>query len=307
MVKRVDFMLNRSHRRPLAVLFLGTMVLAGCNRREDLGPVASIAESEKIREAFTAGGESGTEAGVVATGTGWGTLKGKFIFDGTPPEMQPYNVNKDTSVCTINGQPPLQQTLLVDSGTKGIKNIAIFVRAVSRVHESAQGGDGESLFDQKECVFLTHVFPLKLGTTMLIRNSDSVGHNTNIEGKNSFNQTIPVNATIPFKPQKEEAVPVSVRCSIHPWMLAYFLPRENGYVAVTAEDGSFEIPNLPAGEDLEFQVWHESAVGPGKSLILATPEAKELKWSNKGRFKVKLGEDEVKEVNLTVPAAAFGG
>jgi hypothetical protein len=54
-------------------------------------------------------------------------------------------------------------------------------------------------------------------------------------------------------------------------------------------------------------VWHESAVGPGKSLVLTTPEAKELKWSNKGRFKVKLGEDETKEVNLTVPAAAFGG
>jgi hypothetical protein len=142
---------------------------------------------------------------------------------------------------------------------------------------------------------------------MLIKNSDPVGHNTNIEGKNSFNQTIPADATIPFKPQKEEAVPVSVRCSIHPWMLAYFLPRENGYVAVTAEDGTFEIPNLPAGEDLEFQVWHESAVGPGKSLVLTTPEAKELKWSNKGRFKIKLAEDEVKDVNLTVPAAAFGG
>jgi hypothetical protein len=196
---------------------------------------------------------------------------------------------------------------LVDSDTKGIKNIAVFVRSASRVHESAQTDEGEALFDQKECVFLTHVFPLTLGTTMLIRNSDPVGHNTNIEGKNSFNQTIPANATIPFKPQKEEAVPVAVRCSIHPWMLAYFLPRENGYVAVTAEDGSFEIANLPAGEDLEFQVWHESAVGPGKSLVLSTPEAKELKWSNKGRFKVKLGEDETKEVSLTVPAAAFGG
>lgn len=299
-------MLNRLQYRQIAVLSLGVMVLVGCNRREDLGPVASVAASEKIREAFTAGGENATESEAVVTGTGWGTLKGKFVFDGTPPEMQPYNVNKDTSVCTINGQAPLQETLLVDPDTKGIKNIAVFARSVSRVHESAQGGEGESLFDQKECLFLSHVFPLTLGTTMLIRNSDSVGHNTNIEGKNSFNQTIPADATIPFKPQKEEAVPVAVRCSIHPWMLAYFLPRENGYVAVTAEDGSFEIPNLPAGEDLEFQVWHESAV-PGKLLVLTSPEAKELKWSDKGRFKVKLGEGEVKEINLTVPAAAFGG
>ena len=288
------------------LLLLGSLVLVGCNRREDLGPVANVAVGEKIREAFTAGGTGGGDAAAVATGTGWGTLKGKFVFDGTPPEMQPYAVNKDMSACTIDGKAPLQQTLLVDSSSKGIANVVVFVRSASRVHESAQGGEGEAIFDQKVCVFLSHVFPLTLGQTMVIKNSDPVGHNTNIEGKNSFNQTIPVGESINFKPQKEEAVPVSVRCSIPPWMLAYFLPRANGYVAVTAEDGSFEIPNLPAGEDLEFQVWHESAAGPGKSLVLTTPEAKAMKWSNKGRFKVKLGEDEAKEVNLTVPAAAFG-
>ena len=156
-------------------------------------------------------------------------------------------------------------------------------------------------------MFLTHVFPLVLGKTMGIKNSDNVGHNTNIDGKNGFNQTIPAGETIDFKPQKEEAVPVSVRCSIHPWMSAYFLPRENGYVAISEEDGSFEIPNVPAGEVLEFQVWHESAAGPGGALVLDSPEAKELKWSGKGRFKVKLAEGEEKVLELTVPAAAFGG
>lgn len=294
-----------------AVAFMLALVaIAGCNRREDLGPIADAAASAKIREALTDGEDAAAangEQAEVATGTGWGTLKGRFIYDGEPPQMEPYNVNKDMEVCTVNGQAPLQESLLVDPASKGIANIAVFARAVSRVHESAQGGDAEKIFDQKECVFLTHVFPLKLGTTMVIKNSDPVGHNTNIEGKNSFNQTIPVGESINFTPQKEEAVPVSVRCSIHPWMLAYFLPRENGYVAVTAEDGSFEIANLPAGEELEFQVWHENATGPGKSLVLATPEAKELRWSSKGRFTVKLDEDEVKELNLTVPAAAFGG
>jgi hypothetical protein len=289
-----------------ALLLLCIVAISGCSRREELGPVADAASAIKIRDALNTGGEGGAAGGAVATGTGWGTLKGKFVFDGTPPQMEPYNVNKDMDACTIGGQAPPQETLLVDESSKGIANIAIFVRSASRVHESAAAGEGSKVFDQKNCVFLTHVFPLTLGTTMDIRNSDPVGHNTNIEGKNSFNQTIPASAAIPFKPQKEEAVPVAVRCSIHPWMLAYFLPRKNAYVAVTAPDGTFEIPNLPDGEELEFQVWHESAVGPGKSLILTTPEAKELKWSNKGRFKVKLAENETKEISLTVPAAAFG-
>ena len=59
-------------------------------------------------------------------------------------------------------------------------------------------------------------------------------------------------------------------------MKAYMLPRENGYFAVSADDGSFEIANLPAGEELEIQVWHESA---GNGLVLMSPEAKELFFS----------------------------
>ncbi len=285
---------------------LGLGVVTGCQRGEELGPVASAAAALKIRDALTAGGSGGGGAAAVAMGTGWGTLKGRFVFDGEDvPQMVPYNANKDMEACTIAGKAPLQETLLVDESTKGIANLAVFVRSVSRVHESAEAGSGKVDFDQKACQFLTHVFPLVLGNTIVIKNSDPVGHNTNIDGKNSFNQTIPVGESIDFKPQKEEAVPVSVRCSIHPWMLAYFLPRKNGYVAITSADGSFEIANLPAGEDLEFQVWHESASGPGHSLILTTPEAKDLKWSKKGRFKVKLGEDEVKEINLAVPSTAF--
>ena len=149
-------------------------------------------------------------------------------------------------------------------------------------------------------MFLSHVFPLTVGQTITIKNSDPVGHNTNIEGKNAFNQTIPANESVDFTPKKAESVPQAIRCSIHPWMIAYYLPREDGYLAVTSEDGSFEIPNVPAGEKLEFQVWHESGTGPGGALVLDTPEAKELKWNKKGRFGVTLAEDEVRELQITV-------
>jgi hypothetical protein len=287
----------------MTVLLLTCCVLIGCRRQDASGPLADIVASEKIREAFVAGSSGSAEEAAVSTGTGWATLKGKFVYEGDAPERAPYNVNKDMDACTIGGKAPLQEGLVVDPSSKGIANVAVFVRSVSRVHDSAAKGEESKVFDQKNCVFLTHVFPIVLGTTMQIKNSDQVGHNTNIV--DNINQTIPVGETIAYKPQKEAAEPKGVTCSIHPWMSAYFLPRKNGYVAVTDKDGNFEIPNLPAGENLEFQVWHESAPSAGK-LVLTTPEAKELKWSNKGRFKVKLAENEVKELSLTVPPAAFG-
>ncbi len=90
-------------------------------------------------------------------------------------------------------------------------------------------------------------------------------------------------------------------------MVGYLLPRENAYFAVSAADGSFEIANLPAGEQLDVQVWHESAAGPGGALVVTTPEAKALGWTNKGRLTITLQPDEVKEIQVTVPASAFKG
>ena len=294
---------------PAIATIAGALLLGvtGCQRGEPLGPVANKVEVERLTASLTAasGGSGAAEAGPV--GTGWGTLKGRFVFDGTPPTMQPYNVNKDQSACTEGGKAPLQQTLLVDESTKGIANVAIYLRTASRVHESAKSSaDSQAVFDQKECVFLSHVFPLTLGQVMDIKNSDPVGHNTNIAGKNSFNSTVPAGESVQFTPQKEEAIPVAVRCSIHPWMIAYMLPRKNGYYAITAADGSFEIKNLPAGEELEIQVWHESATGPNGALALSTDQAKKMKWSKKGRFKITLTEGDTEELEIVVPAAALG-
>jgi hypothetical protein len=272
-----------------------------------LGPVADLTVVRNMREALLKGSEGADSGAAAATGTGWATLKGRFTYSDAPPAMPPYNVNKDQSVCAPGGQPPKQEFLLVDPSTKGIANIVIYPRRVARVHESAEPLEKEAVFDQKACVFLTHVFAFTVGQPVSIKNSDSVGHNTNIEGQNKANQTIPAGGAVPYKAQREEATPVAARCSIHPWMLAYMFPRKNQYYAVTAKDGTFEIPNLPAGEELEIQVWHENSAGPNKSLVVDTPEAGELDWDKKGRFTIKLQQDQTREIEIAVPASAFSG
>ena len=287
-----------------AVLASVGAMFVGCNSNVELGPVANADSVAAIRKSLEAGKAEGGETAAAATGTGWATLKGQFVLDGAAPAMKPYDVTKEHEICTINGKAPLQETLIVASGSNGIKNVVVFLRDASRVNESANPKTDQVVFDQKTCVFLTHVVGITVGQSLDIKNSDPTGHNTNILGS-GFNQLIPAGGSIPYKIQKEVQVPSKVTCSIHPWMTAYMLARKNGYFAVTDADGKFEIANVPAGEALEFQVWHESGAAPGNGLVGVTADAPDLKWSNRGHMGVTLKPDEAKEIKVVVPTQAF--
>lgn len=259
---------------------------------------AAAALRETIMTAAAGGGGGGPAA---ATGTGWATLRGVFKLDGSPGTPKQLVVDKDTEVCSKGGMKLFDRSLLVDTSTKGLANVVVFARKTSRVKNPAS--DQPLVFDQKNCEFLSPVFAARVGQPVDVRNSDPVGHNTNIAGT-SFNQLIPAGQGTLYKPDAETGMPVMVTCNIHPWMKAFAVFRKDGYVAVTAADGSFTIPDLPAGEQIEFQVWHERSTGPNGALGIDKPE---LKWTPKGRFQITLQPDEVKDLGeLVVPANALG-
>jgi plastocyanin len=304
-------MFNRTYFRRIATraAMLGACAaaLVGCTQEYDRGPKANLATAETYRKALIVAGTGEDAAATAApTGTGWGTIRGQFVYDGDPPAREPYGVTKEQNICSVNGEIPLQETLVVDNATKGIKNVAIYLRDASRVHDSAKPKADAVVFDQKNCVFLTHMLGATVGETIELKNSDPTGHNTNLIGT-GFNPSIPAGSTLNYKVQKESPVPIKVVCSIHPWMIAHMLMRENGYYAVTDDQGNFEIANVPAGEPLEFQVWHESGGAPSNGLVGASPDAPDFKWSNRGRVTVMLQPDEVKEIKVVVPPTAFRG
>jgi hypothetical protein len=79
-------------------------------------------------------------------------------------------------------------------------------------------------------------------------------------------------------------------------MKSYMFARDDAYVAVSAADGTFEIANLPAGEEIEMRVWHEAA-----------PSGLEAKsdWG-KGRFSVTIEADGSEDLGtIEVPVTAF--
>ncbi|MFM8951446.1 MAG: hypothetical protein ACKOOF_00010 [Planctomycetaceae bacterium] len=288
--------------RALLFVSVSLCLFSGCRPARVSVPAADVEAAGTLRGTLVSAPATGGQADeAAATGTGWASLKGRFVYAGAVGEPKPLIVDKDTEVCSKGGMKLFDRSLLVDPSSKGLANVVVFARKTTRVKNPVS--DTPLVFDQKNCEFLSPVFAARVGQPVDVRNSDPIGHNTNIAGS-SFNQLIPAGAGTVYKPDSETGMPTMVTCNIHPWMKAYCVFRKDGYVAVTAADGTFTIPDLPAGEMLEFQVWHERSSGPSGAVGLPKPE---LKWTPKGRFQIRLEADEVKDLGtLEVPAGALG-
>jgi hypothetical protein len=293
--------LRQSSMTAWPALALVACSLAGCGETPNPYPRANLAIVEKLREA---GGSTATDGGgeaAVSTGTGWGTLKGKFVFQGQAPTPGTLDTKgKDGEVC--DKHPLIDPSLQVDSATGGIKDVLVFARKVSRVHESAAAAaEQPTVFDQKECMFLDYVKPVIVGQTVTIKNSDPIAHNTALSppADTAINPLIPGGGAVEYTFKRAQSAPVVVTCSIHAWMKAYMFPRKDTYAVVTGPDGSFEIPNLPAGEEVEFQVWHPLGAS-SQNGVQAGP------IGAGGRFKKTIPADGVEDLGvIEVPASAF--
>ena len=214
----------------------------------------------------------------------WGTIKGRFLYGGDAPSAAELKADKDVEVC---GKHKLVNEELAVGADKGVANVVVFVRDKGvKVHPdaAAEAKATKAVLDNKDCRFSPHVLVVQTGQPFVIKNSDTVGHNSNVATlKNPpSNSLIPAGteSSIPFA--NEEAIPAQVTCNIHPWMKAWIVVRPNPYAAVSAADGSFEIKNVPAGE-VELQLWHEKAGYIGEITVGGKSEK-----IAKGRRKVKV-------------------
>jgi plastocyanin len=231
-----------------------------------------------------------------AFGDAWGTLKGRFVIGGDAAAPVPLTVDKDVEVC---GKHKLVAEELVVGDDKGVANVVVFVRDKKvkvKPELAAAAKEAKPVLDNLNCRFEPHVLFVQAGQDLVIKNSDSVGHNSNIATvKNApSNNLIPAGGEVTAKFTSDEAVPAQVTCNIHPWMKGWLVVRDNPYAAVSKADGSFEIADLPA-EEVELQFWHEKAGYIGEMTIGGKKET-----VKKGRMKkeIKAGDNDLGEIVL---------
>ncbi|MBI4616328.1 MAG: hypothetical protein HY720_22140 [Planctomycetes bacterium] len=109
--------------------------------------------------------------------------------------------------------------------------------------------------DQIEKVYVPHVLAVVRGTTVTFRNSDSIEHNTFSPSGDGFDLGNWMQGE-ERQHQFEKLGVHAILCKLHPEMSAFVIILQNPYFAWVDKDGSFTIPNVPAGS-YELKVWGE--------------------------------------------------
>jgi plastocyanin len=192
------------------------------------------------------------EASVVAP-LGGSTIRGVVSYTG-----------RDTDVpLPISGDPfcaatEMSSESIVGDGAGHLGNVVVFVKSGPVGGPYAVPAE-PAVLEQKGCRYFPHVLALRAGQRLRIVNSDATLHNIHgqAQANPSFNVGQPFAGMELFKTFEQREVAMPLRCSVHPWMLAWVAVLEHPFFAVSREDGGFEIGGLAAGT-YTLEAWHET-------------------------------------------------
>jgi plastocyanin len=145
--------------------------------------------------------------------------------------------------------------------------------------------------DQKDCVFVPRVVGARVGQTLQMKSSDTMGHNSHGQSirNNTFNLMQPNSSVVSKFVLKDEEVMLKITCDLHNWMYAYVGVVSHPYFAVTGANGTFDIGKVPAGTHT-IQVWHERYGPLTKSVTVTAGKATTVDFAYTGNEQAPRGD-----------------
>lgn len=135
------------------------------------------------------------------------------------------------------------------AGLKSAENIVLYIDAVpgKKFDPPVQ----HVPVDQRNLKFIPHTIIILRGTTVDFLNSDQVAHNVywpSINGDERLRRNLTVVSPSQKKSfQFNDLGTAQILCNFHPDMVAYVVVVPTPYFALTGNEGSFTIKNVPTG------------------------------------------------------------
>lgn len=233
---------------------LALVVLVGCSKQ----PVAKPVAAEPAVAYYTADGATA------------GSVTGNIKFAGKAPVRNVIDMSGDPACVEAHKGKAYDESLVV--GANGsVANAFVYIKSGLEGKKFAVPAQ-PVVIDQNGCWFRPRIMGVQTGQTFQVINSDPVTHNihpmamTNREWNHSQGAGDP-----PMNRKFQQAeVMIPVKCNIHSWMRAYIGVLDHPYFAVSGEDGSFTIANLPAGT-YTLAVWQEK-LGTQEQQVTVAPK-----------------------------------
>lgn len=193
--------------------------------------------------------------GVGASSTG--QITGIVKLDGQAPHQKPIDMSKDPACAQTRGGAPAASENVVVGANGGLANVVVYI---SQGLGSAPAASKPVTFEQKGCQYVPHVVAVNPGQHMNILNDDKTMHNIHPDpkpggGNTAFNKSQLGGAPALDIAWSAEELAIPVKCNVHPWMHA-FIVVVNGPNAVSDDNGSFKLENVPPGT-YTLTAWHE--------------------------------------------------
>ena len=182
---------------------------------------------------------------------GEGSITGSVKLSGAAPHMKGIDMSKDPYCVKQHENNPAKMENVIVGSSDGLQNVVLYIsQGLTGNEASAVPSEGPT-FDQKGCVYVPHVLAVDVDQKYKVTTSDQTTHNIHPlpapgGGNIGWNKSQPPGAPPIETSWKAEEVSISVKCNIHPWMHGWFAVVKGPY-AVSDENGSYTIRNVPAG------------------------------------------------------------
>jgi plastocyanin len=184
-----------------------------------------------------------------------GAINGKVTLTGNPSTPQVIDMSKQAECVKLNPKQAVTEDTVTGPGNT-LKNVVVFISAGAPVTTSPP--TRQVTLNQQNCHYTTRVLAFQVGQEVKITNSDPLTHNVHpMPVTNREWNKVQLKGSPPLSSSFDKPEFIPVKCNIHHWMRAYFAVMGTAYYAVTGEDGSFTLRDLPPGK-YTVTAWHET-------------------------------------------------
>ena len=216
---------------------------------------------------------------------GEGSITGSVKLNGTPPHMKGIDMSKDPYCVKQHVNSPAKMENVMVSANGGLQNVVLYISEGLPGAAASAVPSEEPAVDQHNCLYTPHVLVVDVNQKFKVTTSDQTTHNIHPlpapgTGNIGWNKSQPPGAP-PIETSWKAPEMISVKCNIHPWMHGWHVVVKGPY-AITGEDGSYTIKNVPAGS-YTVTAWQEEYGTQTEKVTVAAGQAAKADFTFKAK------------------------